>query len=210
MKKIVLLALCVVLCMFLFILGLAPHTAKKEVEPTEYTHVDYVSALQGECFLCGDGSDPIISHYWGEDNVGIINLNTFELLRLEINRYNEHGQPLEEDAGYMQSSHLSGEGSYVHAYSFPDNRYAHVQISGVNYIIDRAVIQSNLCQQCLDTFYNFGSSGMVMAEYAIISFFDRSIQPIMGGNTSISLGMYHINCESNDNRTIDIEVQYYP
>lgn len=98
--------------------------------------------------------------------MGIINLNTFELLRLEINRYNNHGQLLEEIAGYMQSSHLSGEKSYVHAYTFPDNGYAHVQISGVNYKIDRTTIQSNLCQRCLDTVNDFGTSSIALAEYA--------------------------------------------
>ena len=72
MKKIILSALAGALCMFLVILTLATHAAKKEADPAEYTHIDYVSELQGECFLCGEGSGPITSLYWGEDNVGKI------------------------------------------------------------------------------------------------------------------------------------------
>ncbi len=60
--------------------------------PKKYEHIDYVSTItDAECYVCGDGGDYTVSAYWGEDNVGIMNLNTFELLRLEINRYDELG-----------------------------------------------------------------------------------------------------------------------
>lgn len=210
MKRIILAALGGALCMFLVILALASYAAKEEAEPTEYTHVDYLSALQGECFLCGDGSDPITSHYWGEDNVGIINLNTFELLRLEINRYNDHGQLLEEVAGYMQSSHLSGAESYVHAYTFPDNGYAHVQITGLQYTIDRATIQERLCQECLDIVNELVIPGNAPAEYAIICFADRTIHLLMSCYTQFTTRNYGVNCEFKDNGSINLVVYYSP
>ena len=179
MKKIILSALAGALCMFLAILSMAALSISQEPEPTEYTHIDFVSELpQEDCFLCGSGSDPITSLYWGEDNVGIINLNTFELMRLEINRYNDHGQLIEE-AGYMQTSHLSGENTYAHAYTHPDNGYAHVQITGVQYTINRESVQSHLCQCCLDTINNLYFSGDAPAEYAIVSFAERTIRPLM-------------------------------
>ena len=210
MKRIILSILGGTLCIFLVILILATHAAKKEAEPTEHTHVDYVSVLQGECFLCGDGSDPITSHYWGEDNVGIINLNTFELLRLEINRYNDHGQLLEEVAGYMQSGHLSGEDSYVHAFSFPDNGYAHVQITGLQYAIDRASVQEHLCQECLDAFNELDIPVKAPAEYAIVSFAERTIHPLMSCYTQLSIRNYNIDCEFMDNGSINLVVYYAP
>lgn len=60
--------------------------------------------------------------------MGIINLNTFEMMRLEINRYGDHGELLEEQAGYMSSVGLSDKeaDTYAHAYCFPDNAYATV------------------------------------------------------------------------------------
>lgn len=56
------------------------------------------------------------------------NLNTFEMMRLEINRYGDHGELLEEQAGYMSSVGLSDKeaDTYAHAYCFPDNAYATV------------------------------------------------------------------------------------
>ena len=82
------------------LLLLSACAAESPAEPQEtqgYEHKDFVSDLpQEDCYLCGNGSDPLTSLFWGEDNVGIINLNTFELLRIEINRYDDHGQLIEE------------------------------------------------------------------------------------------------------------------
>ena len=93
----------------------AAESPPESQETQGYEHKDFVSDLpQEDCYLCGNGSDPLTSLYWGEDNVGIINLNTFELLRIEINRYDDHGQLIEEVAGYMQSSSLVGEDTNAH------------------------------------------------------------------------------------------------
>lgn len=207
MKRIFLSTLGGTLCVFLVILALATHAAKKEAAHIESK---YTSALQGECFLCGERSDSIASLHWGEDNVGIINLNTFELLRLEINRYNEYGQTLEEAAGYMQSSHLSGKGSSVHAYTFPDKGYAHVQITGLQYTIDRSTIQERLCQECLNAFSELVIPGKEPAAYAIVNFADRSIHPLMSCYPQFLTKNYEVICEFKDNSSINLEVYYSP
>lgn len=213
MKKIVISALAGALCMFLAILIMATHTAKQAPaqEPTEYSHIDFVSELeQRECYLCGDGSDPITSLYWGEDNVGIINLNTFEMMRLEINRYDDHGQLVEEAAGYMQSSHLSGEDTYAHAFTHPDNGYSNVQITGVQYSINRDIIQGKLCQSCLDMINNIYFSGDAPSEYAIVSFADRTIRPLVKCYPWFPAGDYGIDCEFKDDGDIDLLIHYCP
>ena len=120
--------LTILLLAFIVLLSAcAADTSEEPLETQDYEHKDFVSDLaQENCYLCGNGSDPITSSYWGEDNVGIINLNTFELLRIEINRYDDHGQLIEEVAGYMQSSNLVGEDTNAYVMAFPDNGYAHV------------------------------------------------------------------------------------
>lgn len=211
MKKIILSALVGALGMFLVISGIAALSVSQEPKPTEYTHIDFVSELpQEDCFLCGNGSDPITSPFWGEDNVGIINLNTFELLRLEINRYGDNGQLIEEEAGYMQTSHLSGEDTYAHAYTHPDNGYSHVQIAGVQYSINRESVQSRLCQSCLDTINKFYFSGDAPAEYAIVSFAERTIRPLMKCTPWFSTGDYGVDCDFKGDGTIDLLIYYCP
>lgn len=193
--------------MLLLLCGTA--AVKTAQDAREYIHIDYISELsQEECYLCGTVNDSIIASYWGEDNVGIVNLNTFELLRLEINRYDDYGQLIEKAAGYMQSSGMSDDGSYVHAWTYPDNGYASVQISNVEYAIDVDVIQNHLCQTCLDTINDIYFSGNPPAEYAIVSFEDRTIRPLIECYTWFSAGEYGINCEFKENGDIDLLIHY--
>lgn len=61
---------------------------------------------KADCYLCGDGNTRY-KEYYGQNNVGIISLNTFELMPVEINRYDQSGQLIEENTGVMRSMSLS-------------------------------------------------------------------------------------------------------
>ena len=53
-----------------------------------------------DCYLCGDSTESPLSPYWGQNNIDLFSLNTFEVKLLEINRYDRtDGQLIEEYAG---------------------------------------------------------------------------------------------------------------
>ena len=198
MKKSVSSMLAGALAMLIAISVIATINANKEQSYEDYDHIDYVSTItQEECYICGNNSDFAGFPYWGEDNVGIVNLNTFELLYLPINRYDDHGILIEEPAGYMTSGGMSNEEteSYVHAFCFPDNGYADLQFSGVQYAIDRDSVQSHLCQTCLDYINNFGLADQALAEYAVVSFENRTIGPLLSAHPRITTGNFSIACD---------------
>lgn len=210
MKKCILSALAGALAMLIVITIVARISAAREQTPKEYEHIDYVSNItQEECFVCGTNNG---YSYWGEDNVGIVNLNTFELLYLEINRYDDYGNLIEEPAGYMSSVGLSDKeaDSYAHAYCFPDNAYASVQITGVQYDIDREMIQSKLCQTCLKSINDLWFTDQPPAEYAVISFEDRTIQPLLNAHPWFAAGNYGVDCEFKTDGDIDLLIHYCP
>lgn len=210
MKKCTLSALAGALAMLIVITIVARISAAQEQTPKEYEHIDYVSNItQEECFVCGTNNG---YSYWGEDNVGIVNLNTFELLYLEINRYDDYGNLIEEPAGYMSSVGLSDKeaDSYAHAYCFPDNAYASVQITGVQYDIDREMIQSKLCQTCLKSINDLWFTDQPSAEYAVISFEDRTIQPLLYAHPWFAAGNYGVDCEFKTDGDIDLLIHYCP
>ena len=210
MKKCILSALAGALAMLIVITIVARISAAQEQTPKEYEYIDYVSNItQEECFVCGTNNG---YSYWGEDNVGIVNLNTFELLYLEINRYDDYGNLLEEPAGYMSSVGLSDKeaDSYAHAYCFPDNAYASVQITGVQYDIDREMIQSKLCQTCLKSINDLWFTDQPPAEYAVISFEDRTIQPLLNAHPWFAAGNYGVDCEFKTDGDIDLLIHYCP
>lgn len=50
--------------------------------------------------MCGGGIEDLMPFCWGQDNLAIISLNTFEIQPIEINRYDRlTGQMIEEYAG---------------------------------------------------------------------------------------------------------------
>lgn len=213
MKKCILSAIAGALAMLAAMIIAANVSTAKERVPEDYEHIDYISSItRDECYVCSDTRDFSGSLYWGEDNVGIVNLNTFELLRLEINRYDDHGNLLEEPADYMSGSSLIDEEaeSYVHAYCHPDNAYAHVQLSGVQYAIDRESVQTHLCQTCLDSINDLWFTDMPPAEYAIVSFENRTIQPLLNAHQWFSAGNFGIDCAFKADGAVDLLVHYCP
>ena len=199
--------------MLIALILIANISAANKQENKEYEHIDYVSAItQDECFVCGNSTKDPVSLHWGEDNVGIVNLNTFELMRLEINCYGDHGELIEEPAGYMSSSGLIDKeaDTYAHAYCFPDNAYASVQITGVQYAIDRDSVQNRLCQNCLNSINDLWFTDQPPAEYAVISFEYRTIQPLLNSHPWFAAGNFGVDCEFKENGAIDLLIHYCP
>lgn len=154
MKKCILSALVGAVAMFLLLVLIANIQTAKAPQQEEYEHIDYISNItEADCYVCGESGDTAASAYWGEDNIGLINLNNFDLLYLGINRYGDGRELIQEPAGVMLSCGIMDEESetYAHAYVFPDRAYATIQITGVQYAIDRDLIQNRLCQTCLDS-----------------------------------------------------------
>ena len=208
MKKCILSAVAGALVMLLAITVTAQVYGKQQQTHAPYEHVDYVSGIPEECCrICGNDSD--FTNCWGQDNVGILDLNTFKLLPLPINRYDDHGNLIQKPAGTVSGSSRSTDAkSYVHAYCFPDNGYAHVQMTGVTYAIDRDSVQSSLCQGCLDSINSLHFSDQPPAEYAIVSFADRTVQPLLNTYPWFSAGNFGIDCEFKDNGKIDLLIHY--
>lgn len=205
MKKCILSALAGAIAMFLLLVLIANTQQRQE---TEYEHIDFISSITpDECFVCGEQGP-----YWGEDNVGVVDLNTLDLLYLPINRYGNRGELIEEPAGVMLSCGIMDEetDSYTHAYCFPDNAYASVQITGVQYAIDRELIQSRLCQTCLDSINDLWFTDQPPAEYAVISFEDRTIRPLLNAHPWFAAGNFGIDCEFGSDGVINLLIHYAP
>lgn len=181
--------------------------ATSEPETTKYVHMPYSSTITAaECFICGTEQHCL---YWGEDNVGILNLNTFELLRIEINRY-EGSQLVETPAGVLQTNGMTRGKSTVHVTTDPDRGYSHVQIKGELQPVDAAAIQPHLCQSCLDKINGMYFGDYPPMEYAIVNFTDRTIRLLVQNTTFFGSGNYAVDCEFKDSGVVDLLVFYCP
>ena len=84
---------------------------------------------------------------------------------------------------------------------FSDNGYADVQLFSVQYAIERDVIQNHLCKICLDAINDLSSKNQP-TEYAIISFEDRMIRPLIKEYPWFSAGNYGIDCEFKEDNKV--------
>lgn len=65
------------LTMLLMLLVLSKFHAEIERKEQEPIQAEYISTIEKtDCFMCGTGNSNAGYTYWGEDNVGILNLNT--------------------------------------------------------------------------------------------------------------------------------------
>jgi hypothetical protein len=196
---------------FLLLLTACSNGEQPSISKKEYEHIPYVSDLsQEECFVCGENPNHPTSSYWGEDNVGILNLNTFEVLYIEINRYDDNGQLIEETAGYMQMHSMSNGESYVHSSDNPDRGLSHIQIQGDRKPIDAKAIQSFLCQTCLDKINDMYFGDYPPEEYAVVNFSDKSIRPLIKNTTWFTFGNFDVDCDFEEDGDIDLLIHYCP
>lgn len=205
MKRCILSAIAGALVMLLVISIASEIYENQELPSKKYEHIDYVSNITPEeCYICADISEFQAFRHWGEDNVGIVNLNTFELLHLNINPYDEYGNMIEQPVGVMFSSHMSK----AHAFTHPDSAFADVHLSDVKYEISRNAVQAHLCQTCLDGINTLCFTTQPPAEFAIVSYEERTIQPLLDHRPWFSAGNYGVACEFRDEGAIDLLIHY--
>ena len=141
--------------------------------------------LSEDCFLCGNGmSEDSIPFYWGQENIALISLNTFEMKPIEINRYDIDGQMIEEAIGAVSlGGGASKDGGYATgSMEFHDDKTLD---------IDKAV--TFLCAECLneilpqDIEQCFGV-GVISLATKEIHIFEQCV-------TGFGLGEFYIDCD---------------
>lgn len=181
------------------------------VSRSEYGHVDFQSAITEEtCFLCGGYKDTLLHSTWSPNNIGIVNLNTFDILYVEINRYDDNGDLVTTPAGIFAIDGMTSGNGRVNSNLNYDNGYATIVITGVEYSIDAAVTESKLCQKCLDSMNVKIRYGGTPAEYAVVNYADRTIHPLVTSTVSFGSGDFLIDCQFKDHGEIRLLVAYLP
>lgn len=203
-----------IIAVLLFVLFLIGCGAELDEETIPRQVVSSLSA--DDCFLCGNGAEE--PFYWGQNNVGIISLNTFETMIVEINRYNEHGVRIEKSAGYIRTEGFQNSENGFWAYMMvdPDRGYA---IGKISFLDDEELKAEKtatfLCQDCLDAVQSeIYKKGLGVG---VINFATREIRAFEPDLTGFCLGDYYVHIcdweewnEKKDTQEIEFQVCYHP
>lgn len=196
------------------------HTMTTQEEETEVPEaVKQYSDLPAEdCQLCGRGKGTLLPAYRGQDNVGIISLNTFILTPIEINPYDDNGNPsVRPSRGSSTHIRSSGEDGYASYTSENQWRgYAHGTITfKKDKFLDIEKAAAFLCNDCFcdimeecwgDEPYGVG----------IIDFKTGEIRLLEEIITAFTFNDYYIDCdlrerrEENSSDEMDLLIFYCP
>lgn len=172
---------------------------------------DYTSAIeQKDCRLCGDAAESGVGEYRGQDNVGLINMNTFDVGCIEINRYGWDGQLIEEATGIFTSRGFALGETQVHTWTDVDRGYSHVDVTPSGDGIDTEAISALLCEDCLDAFTGHAAFEEETAEVAVISFESMELRPLEPSWPWFGMDNYLVDCTFKDDGGIDLYIVYRP
>ena len=168
--------------------------SSSDVIPTKTTYSS--STSPDDCYLCGDSTENPLSPYWGQNNIALFSLNTFEIKPLEINRYDKtDGRLIEEYAGAVSFA-IGGNGSGFSASLMQDSDRGYATGSVDFYgdeVLDIGKAANFLCADCLNEILPsqvdrcFGVGAVNLATGEVRMFEER-----LGG---FILGDYYINCD---------------
>ena len=201
-----------VLSVFMLI-GLGACAQQNEKDPDS----DYLAEAEAvfascvskeDCFLCGSDAG-----YFGQNNVGIVSLNTFAVMPVEINRYDRaSGELIEENTGAMQMRFFQNgdDGMSASVMLEPDRGIAHVSISPKqDAALDIASAAAHLCPDCLTELASqlYGSASCV----GVVNFSTRRLYALQESATGFSAGDFYIHYDRNtENGEINILITYSP
>ena len=155
--------------------------------------------------------------YRGQENLGIINLNSFDLAPVTINRYDDLGDPIKKPEN-GSSTHITntGEDGFFLSVSADTNRgYAHGYLSfDKEDALDIDQAASHLCTDCLNqTLDNCWTDGPLSV--GVIDFDTGDIRLFEERITAFTFGDYYVSCDNRDmddedTREIDLLIFYCP
>lgn len=90
----------------------------------------------------------------------------------------------------MVKGGLDENDTYINSRSQPDKGYATVEITSLDYEVDRELVQKKLCQACLDVINKDWYSGEPLSEFAVIGLKDRSIYPLHATRAWVAVGQF--------------------
>jgi len=208
-------AFCFLAVFFHYFQSITEEESMKENENSYSSNQSYSSSTSKEdCYICGSNTKSTLAEYWGEHNIGLINLNTLECCRFEINRYDDDLNVIEKQQRYASTrlTGLSESGGSTISCSLNSNRgYMSGTITlNENSFLEPEKVESYLCSECLMEIMK-GYFDEEHWDIAVVDFFTKEVRPLNESVTAFFRNDYYVDCLYNkDRNTIMFQAFYCP
>lgn len=164
----------------------------------------YVSETSKEdCLFCGSGEGTLLPLYRGEENIGVISLNTFELAHIEINRYDDYGKLIGEPSqGTAMRRTSTGEGGFTFMTTGDTDRgYARCNLYfNLDEVLDMEQAATHMCTDCLNRAIDDGWGGDPTG-MAVINFRTGELRMLREDLAAFQFGDFYVSCKSKRDET---------
>lgn len=157
---------------------------------------DYSFAVPPEeCAVCGERPELAISALWGHENVAFLDLNTFDVLEVPVNRYAPRGPLIEEPA--LCSTLIRGSlgGASLAFFATPDRGMATgwLEWQTPAPLCPRKAGQF-LCEACLLALVPGGQNeGAMPPALAVVSLAEKRIVPLNKAVSLLQIGDFFLH-----------------
>lgn len=184
---------------------------KSEAKEKTYEHVQFTSKVTAEtCAICGEHPDVPWQWYMGQDNVAVVDVNTFDFTYIEINRYHPDGTQIMESAGYMKMAGGKIGEHQISGMVDPDLGMARLNGTLSGDPIDADAIESFLCQSCLDEFASHYFEHDNVYSLAVFNFSAKTLRPLVESSPWYAADHYSVDCHYEDDGKVDLTIYYCP
>ena len=202
MKKIIL----IIMCLTLLFAGCSPKKLNANIsgnknlsaEKSEESEIEFTSKIKSdECMLCGDADKTLLPLYKGQINVGIIDLNTFDVCNLKMNRYDDYGNLIEEKARSSSTmiNSYGEDGMSVFYHANTDRGYTSGSVSfSKNNELDVKKVEELLCDVCFDKIYEEAWSNSPYS-VGVIDFSNMEVRLFEENITGFTFGDYYLDLD---------------
>lgn len=176
---------------------------RKKPEPEKA--VSAVSAA--DCYLCGEGGAGELP--WGQDNIALISLNTFEGLVLDVNHYDRDGKLIEKNTGVltMRSTGEKETGFSAFFTVLSDTGMASGSCAlREDKTLDVRQAAELFCQDCLDQMLSEKGTGV-----GLVDLVARKAVPLERSCSGARVGNYAIHTDWDQQGTeVELWICYAP
>ena len=173
---------------------------------------EFVQSLledKSRCWMCGNDDQSLMGQYRGEDDLGILCVNNWYVLAMNIRNLDINGKPI-RTSGMNMGMTTTGEGGCTFRTEGNPNRgISQVTIDyGKNKDFDARTVQGHLCQKCLDKLlevmkvYGYVQEDPKPRELCLIDFQTMELYSLQDEKSTYYIRDYYVRIDSGEEKEI--------
>ena len=184
-------------------------------DPAQSDGKDMGNATSADCPLCGDNGEDAFLSLWGQDNIALVSLSSFDIKTIGINQFDSEGKLREGYAGVVSFAGGEGKDGGFSAHLLVD--YSRGYATGTVELINDATfdyekVSSSLCEDCLEKLEFYSAENC--AGVAAVNLKTGEIRVFERDYTGFGLGDFYLDFDfeksSDGEDELDLLILYCP